>query len=113
MVQKPRQKRKNGVSAGVSRAALTRAKIDAPPQLTGEEREGTKGSAAMHQSGQDGRERLNLSVGRDVKKAVKSLAVVLGMSDSQLVVHALLMALPQLREQAVTAISFRDAPEVV
>jgi hypothetical protein len=46
------------------------------------------------------RERLNLSLGPDVKETVQFLARYLGMTESQLVVHALLMSLPELHKQA-------------
>lgn len=55
----------------------------------------------------EGRERINLSVGPEVKKAVENLAMLLGMTESQLVVHALIGAMPSLHQQAVTVSQLR------
>lgn len=59
---------------------------------------------------QEERERLNLSVGVEVKQAVQTLAAVLGMSESQLVVHALLSSFPTLFAQANAVSTLASAP---
>lgn len=52
------------------------------------------------------RERLNLSLGPELKTAVEALSRVLGMSESQLVVHALLMSLSVLQGQANAVLEY-------
>lgn len=98
-------KKKNNRNVSVSRAVPVGAKVIAPPLVTRGESKVTGAVLESEHGNQlvrEGRERLNLSVGQNVKKAVVDLAGVLGMTESQLVVHALLMAFPQLRQQALS-----------
>lgn len=46
------------------------------------------------------RERLNLSLSPEVRESVRALASILGMSDAQLVSHALMQSFPELLKQA-------------
>lgn len=113
-----RSRQKNGVGAnrgsGVSPTTPLGAKTVsvaiAPPLLTGGERK-VAGNASIGESGnqtvREGRERLNLSVGPQVKLAVENLSSLLGMTESQLVAHALLMAMPALLNQAETVTKMR------
>lgn len=58
-------------------------------------------SSDPEEGGGTKRERLNLSLSPQVREAVSTLAGMLGMTDSQLVLHALMQALPDLERQAL------------
>lgn len=58
-------------------------------------------SSDSEEGGGTKRERLNLSLSPQVREAVSTLAGMLGMTDSQLVLHALMQALPDLERQAL------------
>jgi hypothetical protein len=58
-------------------------------------------SSDLEEGGGTKRERLNLSLSPQVREAVSTLAGMLGMTDSQLVLHALMQALPDLERQAL------------
>lgn len=98
---------KRARSASVSQAERAGNQTSSPP-LTN--RGGKSGKPLSDERPQlvasADRERLNLSIGPEVKQAVVALARVLGMSESQLVVHALLMSFPALREQASGILAF-------
>lgn len=46
-----------------------------------------------------GRERVNLSVSPELRRLLKSYARTLGMTEAQLVLHGLLLSIPQLQDQ--------------
>ncbi|MCY1297025.1 hypothetical protein D9M69_447720 [compost metagenome] len=77
------------------------AKTAAPPSSnTG----GTGGNAArgvMNQSGTDeGRERLNLSISPQLRIALEVAARFMGLSASQVALHAIIEGMPRISEQA-------------
>lgn len=71
-----------------------------PPLLKGGESSEGLGGAGGDEKHQSGRERLNLSLSPKLRGAVAAVADTLGMTDSQVVVYALVQALPELERQA-------------
>lgn len=94
-------------AAGVSSARPSGVNSSNKAMTTPPSNTGGNTNDEMHQKVRDGRERINLSVGPEVKKAVENLAILLGMTESQLVVHALIGAMPSLHQQAATVSQLR------